>query len=235
MRRTRKSGESPRHYGEAPSRSQLNPTRPPEPSRLPRPPSAASRKTAPLRPGSPWLDSLSRTGSQTAPNGAEVAEPVDAKVSKTFALAGVRVRVPPSALHGFERNPDSQPERQGSDVTVTYAGFWKRFAAVIIDGIILVVLFGFVTLKSVSREFNSSGASQEQVDGFARGLESEWSAFRETLWNAPRYGYPPDGVVRDLASTDICCVATTFDIDMAIPRCDCTVHGQEAGTARHDG
>lgn len=46
---------------------------------------------------------LSRPGGpRRSPNGAEVAEPVDAKVSKTFALAGVRVRVPPSALHRFD-------------------------------------------------------------------------------------------------------------------------------------
>lgn len=61
-------------------------------------------------------------------------------------------------------------------MTVTYAGFWKRFAAGIIDGIIIqvviiLVVTGYYNSDAVSQEL-MSGASQEQIDGFARGLGS---------------------------------------------------------------
>lgn len=47
-------------------------------------------------------------------------------------------------------------------MTVTYAGFWKRFAAVFIDGIILVVLTGFL--------YDSEAVPQEPMSRASRGL-----------------------------------------------------------------
>ena len=88
-------------------------------------------------------------------------------------------------------------------MTVTYAGFWKRFAAVIIDGIltgfVLGFLSGFYDFEAVSREFMSSGASQEQIDGFARGLGSIIGLFSYWVYAAAMESSPLQATLGKMA------------------------------------
>ena len=134
-------------------------------------------------------------------------------------------------------------------MTVTYAGFWKRFAAVIIDNIIILVVvlsviifIGFVLDPEAFSAF-STFLEQDEDDG----VLSVVCVLIYWIYSAAMESSPLQATFGKMALrikvTDVNGACVGFAVASGryfgklIPfrRCDCAIHGEEAGTARHDG
>lgn len=66
--------------------------------------------------------------------------------ARAHSIAALKTAPAPSQRSSYSPSYSARPRGGGGSAFLSYAGFWKRFVAVFIDGIILQILYFFVAI-----------------------------------------------------------------------------------------